>query len=114
MVTERELAELCKNGQIFSQYVDLDGNPSMDSRYNPNGSVNAIEGLTSKNGQIIGKMGHSERFEEGLFQNIPVIRINGYSEVRCIILEETMWVLTELGYSLVIAKIAAIIAQPSC
>lgn len=71
MVTERELAELCKNGQIFSQYVDLDGNPSMDSRYNPNGSVNAIEGLTSKNGQIIGKMGHSERFEEGLFQNIP-------------------------------------------
>src|SRR3712207_6176286 len=42
------------------------------------------------------------------------IRINGYSEVRCIILEETMWVLTDLGYSLVIAKIAAIIAQPSC
>lgn len=71
VVTERELAELCKNGQIFSQYVDLDGKPSMDSRYNPNGSVNAIEGLTSKNGQIIGKMGHSERFEEGLFQNIP-------------------------------------------
>ena len=43
----------------------------MDSKYNPNGSVNAIEGITSKNGQIIGKMGHSERFEDGLFQNIP-------------------------------------------
>ena len=43
----------------------------MDSKYNPNGSVNAIEGITSENGQIIGKMGHSERFEDGLFQNIP-------------------------------------------
>ena len=43
----------------------------MDSKYNPNGSVNAIEGITSKNGQIIGKMGHSERYEDGLFQNIP-------------------------------------------
>ena len=54
-----------------SQYVDFDGKPSMDSKYNPNGSVNAIEGITSKNGQIIGKMGHSERYEDGLFQNIP-------------------------------------------
>ena len=49
----------------------LAGKPSMDSKYNPNGSVNAIEGITSKNGQIIGKMGHSERYEDGLFQNIP-------------------------------------------
>ena len=48
----------------------------MDSKYNPNGSINAIEGITSKNGQIIGKMGHSERFEDGLFQNIPGIKIN--------------------------------------
>ena len=46
----------------FSQYVDFEGKPSMDSKYNPNGSVHAIEGITSKNGQIIGKMGHSERF----------------------------------------------------
>ena len=71
VVTAEEFAELRDNGQIFSQYVDFDGKPSMDSKYNPNGSVNAIEGITSKNGQIIGKMGHSERYEDGLFQNIP-------------------------------------------
>ena len=71
VVTAEEFAELRDNGQIFSQYVDFDGKPSMDSKYNPNGSVNAIEGITSKDGQIIGKMGHSERYEEGLFQNIP-------------------------------------------
>ena len=71
VVTAEEFAELRDNGQIFSQYVDFNGKPSMDSKYNPNGSVNAIEGITSKNGQIIGKMGHSERYEEGLFQNIP-------------------------------------------
>ncbi len=71
VVTDEEFAELRDNGQIFSQYVDFDGKPSMDSKYNPNGSINAIEGITSKNGQIIGKMGHSERWEDGLFQNIP-------------------------------------------
>ena len=71
VVTAEEFAELRDNGQIFSQYVDFEGKPSMDSKYNPNGSVHAIEGITSKNGQIIGKMGHSERFEDGLFQNIP-------------------------------------------
>lgn len=71
VVTAEEFAELRDNGQIFSQYVNFEGKPSMDSKYNPNGSVNAIEGITSKNGQIIGKMGHSERFEDGLFQNIP-------------------------------------------
>ena len=71
VVTAEEFAELRDNGQIFTQYVDFEGKPSMDSKYNPNGSVNAIEGITSKNGQIIGKMGHSERYEEGLFQNIP-------------------------------------------
>ena len=71
VVTAEEFAELRDNGQIFSQYVDFDGKPSMDSKYNPNGSVNAIEGITSKNGQIIGKMAHSERYEDGLFQNIP-------------------------------------------
>ena len=71
VVTAEEFAELRANGQIFSQYVDFEGKPSMDSKYNPNGSVNAIEGITSKNGQIIGKMGHSERYEDGLFQNIP-------------------------------------------
>ncbi|MCK1208300.1 phosphoribosylformylglycinamidine synthase [Streptococcus uberis] len=71
VVTTQEFISLRDNGQIFSQYVDFEGRPSMDSRYNPNGSFHAIEGITSKNGQIIGKMGHSERYEEGLFQNIP-------------------------------------------
>lgn len=71
VVSASEFAELRDNGQIWSQYVDFDGQPSMDSKYNPNGSVNAIEGITSKNGQIIGKMGHSEHWEDGLFQNIP-------------------------------------------
>lgn len=71
VVTKEEFNALRDNGQIFSQYVDFDGKPSMDSAYNPNGSINAIEGITSKNGQIIGKMGHSERWESGLFQNVP-------------------------------------------
>ena len=71
VVTAEEFAELRDNGQIWSQYVDFDGQPSMDSKYNPNGSLYAIEGITSKNGQIIGKMGHSERYEDGLFQNVP-------------------------------------------
>ena len=71
VVTAEEFAELRDNGQIWSQYVDFDGQPSMDSKYNPNGSLYAIEGITSRNGQIIGKMGHSERYEDGLFQNIP-------------------------------------------
>ena len=71
VVTDEEFQVLGDNGQIFSQYVDFDGKPSMDSKYNPNGSSHAIEGITSKNGQIIGKMGHSERYEQDLFQNIP-------------------------------------------
>ena len=71
VVTDEEFVQLRNKGQIWSQYVDFDGQPSMDSLYNPNGSSHAIEGICSENGQIIGKMGHSERFEEGLFQNIP-------------------------------------------
>ena len=71
VVTDEEFVQLRDKGQIWSQYVDFDGQPSMDSKYNPNGSSHAIEGITSENGQIIGKMGHSERWEDGLFQNIP-------------------------------------------
>ena len=71
VVSAEEFDVLRDNGQIFSQYVDFEGNPTMDSKFNPNGSVHAIEGITSLNGQIIGKMGHSERYEDGLFQNIP-------------------------------------------
>lgn len=71
VVSEAELAELIENGQIISQYADFSGQPSMASAFNPNGSISAIEGIISKNGQILGKMGHSERFEAGLFKNIP-------------------------------------------
>lgn len=66
VVTDEEFVQLRNKGQIWSQYVDFDGQPSMDSLYNPNGSSHAIESIYSENGQIIGKMGHSERFEEGL------------------------------------------------
>lgn len=67
-------ADLCKllreNGQIAFQYADADGNATMDSPANPNGSVEAIEGIISPDGRILGKMGHSERYGEGLFKNI--------------------------------------------
>ncbi len=68
----KELAmELAANGQIATQYVDLDGNPSMDTAFNPNGSLFAIEGITSPDGRVFGKMGHSERIGAGLYKNVP-------------------------------------------
>ncbi|MBP3683522.1 MAG: phosphoribosylformylglycinamidine synthase [Oscillospiraceae bacterium] len=67
-----ELAlELAKNGQIATQYVDLDGNPTMDTAFNPNGSLFAIEGITSPDGRVFGKMGHSERIGADLYKNVP-------------------------------------------
>ena len=63
--------KLAQNGQVITQYVDLDGNPTMDIRHNPNGSVFAIEGITSPDGRVLGKMGHSERIGEGLYKNVP-------------------------------------------
>ena len=64
------LDTLIANGQIATQYVDQDDNPSMDLRYNPNGSVLAIEGITSPDGRVFGKMGHSERSGEYLYKNV--------------------------------------------
>ena len=61
---------LAENGQIATQYVDLDGNPSMDTAFNPNGSIFAIEGITSPDGRILGKMGHSERIGNALYKNV--------------------------------------------
>ena len=67
-----ELAlELAKNGQIATQYVDLEGNPTMDAAFNPNGSLFAIEGITSPDGRVFGKMGHSERIGKDLYRNVP-------------------------------------------
>ena len=67
-----ELAmQLAANGQIATQYVDLEGNPTMDTAFNPNGSLYAIEGITSPDGRVFGKMGHSERIGAGLYKNVP-------------------------------------------
>lgn len=71
-MASEELAEtLHKNGQIAFQYVDAEGNATMDSPANPNGSTQAIEGIISPDGLILGKMGHSERYDNGLMKNIP-------------------------------------------
>ena len=64
------LDTLMKNGQIATQYVDIEGDPTMDQSYNPNGSVLAIEGITSPDGHVFGKMGHSERSGEYLYKNV--------------------------------------------
>ena len=64
------VAELVKNGQVATQYVDLDGNATYDIDYNPNGSTLAIEGITSPDGRVFGKMGHSERIDGGLYRNV--------------------------------------------
>lgn len=70
-VASEEVAKnLFANGQVATTYVDLAGNPTMDSRYNPNGSVYAIEGITSPDGRVLGKMGHSERIGTNVAKNI--------------------------------------------
>lgn len=68
---EATIKELFKNGQVGTQYVNFAGEPTMESPYNPNGSLYAIESITSPDGRVLGKMGHSERFEDGLMKNIP-------------------------------------------
>lgn len=66
-----ELKTLFANGQVATQYVDGDGNPSMDIAHNPNGSMWAVEGVTSLDGRVLGKMGHNERATDFTFKNIP-------------------------------------------
>ena len=70
VVSDALAEELFANGQVAFQYVDPEGNPTMKAPYNPNGSSFAIEGIISRDGQILGKMGHSERYDENLFKNI--------------------------------------------
>ncbi|MBR3991197.1 MAG: phosphoribosylformylglycinamidine synthase, partial [Clostridia bacterium] len=65
------LRELEANGQIATQYADLEGLATMDVDFNPNGSVMAIEGITSPDGRVFGKMGHAERWGDGLYKNVP-------------------------------------------
>ncbi|WIF93994.1 phosphoribosylformylglycinamidine synthase [Caminicella sporogenes] len=71
VANEDVMKKLIKNGQIAAQYVDFDGNPSYRGEFNPNGSFNAVEGITSPDGRILGKMGHSERIGENICVNIP-------------------------------------------
>ncbi len=71
VASEDLLKELVENDQIATQYVDLEGNVAINMPYNPNGSSLAIEGITSRDGRILGKMGHSERIGENLYKNIP-------------------------------------------
>jgi len=68
---EAEIASLFAAGQVAFQYVDENGNPSMDSAHNPNGSMWAVEGILSPDGRVLGKMGHSERASLHTFKNIP-------------------------------------------
>lgn len=70
MASDELVKELAANGQILTQYVDLDGCPTNDIQFNPNGSTFAIEGITSPDGRVLGKMGHSERWAEGLYKNV--------------------------------------------
>ena len=65
------LADLAEKGQIATQYVDFEGKPSADIRFNPNGSKLAIEGMTSPDGRVFGKMGHAERIGVDLYKNVP-------------------------------------------
>jgi len=71
VVGDDMIVKLKSKGQIATQYVDLQGNPSCDVKFNPNGSYYAVEGITSPDGRILGKMGHSERIGENVFKNIP-------------------------------------------
>ena len=71
VASEDLLKELVENDQIATQYVDLEGNVAINMPYNPNGSSLAIEGITSRDGRILGKMGHSERIGDNLYKNIP-------------------------------------------
>ena len=71
LATEEQLLSLAENGQVLTQYVGLDGQPTMDIAANINGSVFAVEGLLSPDGHVFGKMGHAERIGDGLYKNVP-------------------------------------------
>ncbi|MEG2361466.1 MAG: phosphoribosylformylglycinamidine synthase [Christensenella sp.] len=71
VAAKEELAQLFKLGQVATQYVDFDGNPTMDIEFNPNGSMAAVEGIMSADGRVLGKMGHSERAGINIAKNVP-------------------------------------------
>ena len=71
------IGTLIENGQIATQYIDDQNQPTMNIRYNPNGSLLAVEGITSPDGRVFGKMGHSERFSDNVYKNVDGIKDNG-------------------------------------
>ncbi len=77
LASDELIRTLAANGQIATQYVDLDGNATGDIHFNPNDSAAAIEGITSPDGRVFGKMGHSERVGSGLYRNVP-----GHYDIR--------------------------------
>jgi phosphoribosylformylglycinamidine synthase len=77
VASEKMLASLIRKGQIATQYADEDGAPSMKIDVNPNGSRLAVEGITSADGRVFGKMGHAERIGKGLYKNVPGNYDNG-------------------------------------
>ena len=70
VASKEELDKIIKNGQVATQYVDMTRNATMQSPFNPNGSMYAIEGIISPDGRVLGKMGHSERFDKDLYKNV--------------------------------------------
>ena len=70
IASEALIRELAENGQILTQYVDLNGVPTTDVQFNPNNSMWAVEGITSPDGRVLGKMGHAERIGDGLYRNV--------------------------------------------
>ena len=71
LASEALLQDLARHGQIATQYVDREGRPTLDDAWNPNGSLWAVEGITSPDGRVFGKMGHSERIGPKLYRNVP-------------------------------------------
>ncbi len=71
VANEKLLKQLIENGQVATQYVDNKGNIALDMPFNPNGSMLGIEGITSPDGRVLGKMGHSERIGDNLYKNVP-------------------------------------------
>ena len=71
LASDEEIARLAENGCIATQYVDDSGRPTSDILFNPNNSAFAVEGITSPDGRILGKMGHSERIGSYLYKNVP-------------------------------------------
>ena len=74
MASFGQIRSLADAGQVATQYVDLNGEPTMEYPHNPNGSRFAVEGITSPDGRVLGKMGHNERLTPGLAVNIPDLR----------------------------------------